>query len=125
MNYDKYGEIINGKETYYYIAKALSENKTVGIGWSDQNGTHLDIIFKCGITKYGHFQRGIKSDDLFIFIIGHGAYGFDVYGNEIEPGYLGQKMNGISLEALTELINKINVYLKNFKDLDDNLGLDI
>lgn len=32
MNYDKYGEVINGKGTYKEIAKLLEENNTVGIG---------------------------------------------------------------------------------------------
>lgn len=55
MNKDKYGEIINGIDTYSEIAKQLLLNKSVGIGWTDEDSTHFDIIFTLGIKKYGLF----------------------------------------------------------------------
>lgn len=45
MNYNKYNEVINGKETYKKIAKELLFRETIGIGWTDGESTHLDIIF--------------------------------------------------------------------------------
>ena len=63
MNFDKYNEVINGEITYKKIASDLLKLFSVGIGWTDENGTHLDIIFKLGIdTKYGDFQRGIRKN---------------------------------------------------------------
>lgn len=63
MNKNRYGEVINGKETYKEIAKLLKDGKTVGIGWTDMLGTHLDIIFKLGLDiKKGYFQRGLKEN---------------------------------------------------------------
>lgn len=44
MNYNKYNEVINGTETYKRIATGLLDNKTIGIGWTDEDSTHLDII---------------------------------------------------------------------------------
>ena len=67
MNKNRYGEVINGKETYEKIAKLLKDGKTVGIGWTDELDTHLDIIFKLGLdAKSGNFQRGIKSNYLLV-----------------------------------------------------------
>lgn len=44
MNFDKYNEVINGEITYKKIASDLLKLFSVGIGWTDENGTHLDII---------------------------------------------------------------------------------
>jgi hypothetical protein len=77
MNYNKYNEVINGTETYKGIATGLLDNKTIGIGWTDEDSTHLDIIFKLGLNmKCGCFQRGIKANYLFVSIIDHTSYGF-------------------------------------------------
>ena len=45
MNVDEYGEVINGKDTYFEIAKHLMKGESVGIGWTDEDSTHFDIIF--------------------------------------------------------------------------------
>ena len=50
MNYNEYREVINGEETYKGIAQRLKENKLVGIGWTDSECTHLDILFKLAIA---------------------------------------------------------------------------
>lgn len=66
MNINKYGEVINGKETYKVIADTIRAGGTIGIGWTDGIYTHLDVIFKLGLdTKCGVFQRGNKNQ-LFI-----------------------------------------------------------
>ena len=107
MNKDKYGEIINGKETYGKIAKLLKDDKTVGIGWTDELDTHLDIIFKLGLdAKSGNFQRGIKSNYLFVGIIDHTCYGF--MPDTIKDGtYIQEKLN-MNNETGDELANLIN-----------------
>lgn len=115
MNQDIYNEVINGTQTFQILAKKLSEGQTVGIGWTDEDNTHLDIIFKCGLdTKCGNFQRGIRQNYLFVSIIDHTSYGF--VPDSIKKGsYIQEKlrMNNSCGDKLKELINGIIKELNN------------
>ncbi len=118
MNKDKYGEIINGIDTYSEIAKQLLLNKSVGIGWTDEDSTHFDIIFTLGIAKYGLFQRGIKANDLFVSIIDWSCYGFNA--DTIKKGtYIQEKLRLGNYEKLgekvKELVNGVIEYLNKEK----------
>lgn len=67
MNYDKYGEVINGDDTYKTIVENLYDEDNVMIGWTDQKYDHRDIFFSLENTRrYGELQRGIKPTDLFV-----------------------------------------------------------
>lgn len=109
MNYDNYCEVINGTGTYCYIANKLKEGETIGIGWTDEDKTHLDIIFKLGLNyKFGIFQRGIRSNYLFVSIIDYTSYAF--VPDAIKEGtYIQSKlrMNNTCGDKLAELINGI------------------
>ena len=110
MNVDEYGEVINGEDTYREIAKNLMEDESVGIGWTDEDSTHFDIIFTLGIAKYGLFQGGIKADDLFVSIIGWSSYGFRTDDIKL-GGYIQEKLRlsnyDITGEKVKELINGV------------------
>ena len=110
MNVDEYGEVINGKDTYFEIAKNLMEGESVGIGWTDEDSTHFDIIFTLGIKKYGMFQGGIKANDLFVSIIGWSSYGFRTDDIKL-GGYIQEKLRlsnyDITGEKVKELINGV------------------
>lgn len=110
MNINKYGEVINSKDTYFEIAKQLIKGESVGIGWTDEYSTHFDIIFTLGINKYGLFQRGIKFDDLFVSIIGWSSYGFKTDGVKL-GGYIQEKLRlsdyDITGEKVKELVNGV------------------
>ena len=114
MNIDKYGEIINGELTYKQIAELLKSGDTVGIGWTDEAYTHLDIVFKLGIEKFGNFQRGIRANYLFVSIISFTSYAFSIE-NEKLGGYIQEKlqMNNDCGDKLKELINGIIKELNN------------
>ena len=109
MNNNKYGEIINGDRTYQEISRRLLNGETVGIGWTDEDFTHFDIIFKLGLDfKVGDFQRGIRREYLFVGIIGHTFYGFRT--DSIKEGnYIQEKleMNNSCGDKVAELINGI------------------
>lgn len=110
MNENNYGEVINGNDTYKFIADSLRKGKTVGIGWTDEMATHLDIIFKLGIDiKCGNFQRGIKTDYLFVSIIDYSSYGFCIKNGIKFGGYIQEKMRMQNEcgNKLAELINGI------------------
>lgn len=109
MNFNKYGEVINGEMTYKYIAKRLLQGESVGIGWTDEDSTHLDLIFKLGLDgKSGDFQRGIQSNYLFVSIIDHISYAFKPDTIKL-GGYIQEKlrMNNECGDKLAELINGI------------------
>ena len=108
MNYNEYREVINGEETYKGIAQRLKKNKLVGIGWTDSECTHLDILFKLGFDKFGDFQRGIRANYLVVSIIDHTSYAFSP--DDIKLGtYIQEKLrfNNSCGDKIAELINGI------------------
>ena len=108
MNYNKYGEVINGKYTCYGIANELKEGDSVGIGWTDEESTHLDIIFTLGINKAGCFQRGIQSNYLFVSIIDYTSFGFNASTIK-DNSYIKEKirMDNECGDKVADLINGI------------------
>ena len=110
MNKNGYGEIINGKSTYKMIADLLSIGETIGIGWTDELDTHLDIIFKLGLdVKEGYFQRGLRENYLYVSVISFTSFGFCVENGIKIGGYIQEKlkMNNKCGDKLAELINGI------------------
>lgn len=110
MNIDDYGEIINGPYTYKGIANRLKEGESVIIGWTDEEYTHLDLLFNFKTYKEGMLQRGLRGNELFVSIIGLSVFGFDVKDREIHEGYISQKLNihgEPTVSKLAELINGI------------------
>lgn len=110
MNTNNYDEVINGKDTYKIIADTIRKGETVGIGWTDEICTHFDIIFKLGLdTKCGNFQRGIRSNYLFVSIIDYTSYGFCIENGVKLGGYIQEKlrMQNECGDKLAELINGI------------------
>jgi hypothetical protein len=115
MNKDNYSEIINGEDTYREIANHLKEGKSVFIGWTDNEMTHYDILFTYKeVISEGCHQRGMRAGDLFVSIIGIGAFGFNL--GEKAPGYIAEKLfhgrYDETVDKITELINKIGAQLK-------------
>lgn len=109
LELNMYGEVENSKKNYKDIASILSKNRTIGIGWTDGKDLHFDILFKYGLDyKIGTFQRGIRSDYLFISIIGWTSYGFRADSLK-DSSYIIEKLgiDGKAGEKLAELINGI------------------
>ena len=112
MKQDIYGEIINDVKTYKDIANNLKDGSNVIIGWTDEEYTHLDILFSFRAYKdmKNYLQRGIRGNELFVSIIGLGSFGFDANANEKEPGYIAGKLNltgKSTVEKFGELVNGI------------------
>ena len=114
MNYDEYGEVINGELTYKGIAEELAGNAVI-VGWSDGNGMHFDILFTLHASRYGNqIQGGIKPpSDLFVSIMGWGAFAFEIDEADTHPGYYEEKLGNLASfgeatsGALAELINGV------------------
>ncbi len=109
MNINEFNEAVNGKNTYVEIANKLNQGQSVIIGWTDEKSTHLDILFSYRVCKgsYNYLQRGLRGNELFVSIIGFGAFGFDVDIHDVAPGYVEEKLNIRGVSKLAELINEI------------------
>lgn len=112
MNIDNYGEIINGSYTYKEIEIRLKERESVIIGWTDEEYTHLDLLFNYKTYKEGMLQRGLRGNELFVSIISLGAFGFDVKNREIHSGYISEKLNIHGEPTITKLAELINGIIK-------------
>lgn len=110
MNTNEYFEVINGQGTYSYIASVLKDGRAIMIGWTDQEYTHYDIMFKLGVVGEGGYQRGIKNSDLIVAIMSIGAFGFKT-DDKKHPTYVAEKLFNSrcdsSVEKVTELMNGI------------------
>lgn len=111
MKMTEYGEVINCKKTYETIAFVLKSENSILIGWTDEEHTHYDILFTYKAMKHpsNYVQHGLRWNDLFVSIIGRGAFGFKTH-REKSASYIGEKLNlGVNetTEKLTELINGV------------------
>ena len=113
MDTDNYGEIINSEKTFKHIAMRLKTGKSIIIGWADQEGTHYDVLFTGGAYKQegNYLQRGLRGNELFVSVMSHGAFGFNLDG-EKSSGYIAEKLHfgcwsNITMEKLSELINGV------------------
>ena len=113
MNFDEYGEVINGKETYLEIANDLLNEKSCIIGWSDQEYDHRDILFTYRPKCYGNLQRGLRWCYLYVSIMDHSSMGFLIErktDNRKHNSYLKEKLrlhDNECDEKICELINGV------------------
>lgn len=118
LDFDSYGEVINTENTYKAIANELVNGDSVLIGWTDQEGTHVDILFCFDVNKapINTVQGGISANDLFISIMRRGAFAFDI-SMESHHGYYAEKLNlegwGSTVEKLAELFNAVRKEIYN------------
>lgn len=112
MTYDEYGDVTNSEDTYKAIAEELGGN-AVTIGWTDQNSTHLDILFTYKSLWYGgNIQGGIRPrGDLFVSIMRVGSFAFDIKNTDTHWSYYSEKLGyntgEITGKALADLINGV------------------
>lgn len=127
VNIDEFKEVINGNKTYNTIANSISEFSSAIIGWTDRAGTHLDILF-CYMPGYispAQLQRGIRGNELFISIIGTGAFGFKLSQEKLASGYIAEKL-GIQnfgedlINAFAELVNNVKSKLYELESAADD-----
>ncbi len=119
MKLDEYGEVLNSPETFESIAVILQQVGSCLIGWTDEEGTHFDILFTWrvgNVPSFGTLQGGVKGSDLFISIMRIGSFGFELKNSDTDGGYYEEKlvrnMNlGSTREAIAELINGVKKYL--------------
>jgi len=114
MNMDIYGEVINGEDTYYTIAKNLLDTGKCIIGWTDQEYDHRDIMFVYKPTYLGGtLQRGLRPYYLYVSIMSFSCMGFLIEkntDNRKDNGYIMEKLqlhNNHCDRAICDLINGV------------------
>ena len=113
MNIDKYGEIINGIDTYENVAKTLYEEGKCIIGWTDQEYDHRDIMFTYKPKQYGTLQRGLRWYYLYVSIMSLSCMGFLIESNadnRKDNGYIREKLRlneNHCDDAICDLINGV------------------
>lgn len=113
MNFDEYGEVINGEDTFSTIAQQLISHGSCIIGWTDQGCDHRDILFTYKPHKYGNLQRGFHWCYLYVSIMDITSYGFLIEcktDNKKHPSYLKEKLrlhNNDCDDKICELINGV------------------
>lgn len=114
-------EVTNNKKLYQDITYKLAFHGACLIGWSDERGTHLDILFStiAPFKSLGECRRGIRASYLFVSVMGVGAFGFDVSDHKTHPSYYSEKLNlGWSSQEVADLINGVKKSLSEFKLAD-------
>lgn len=111
-DFDPWREVVNGPATFEVIASELRSRGRCIVGWTDGHGSHHDVLFTQTPPQYGSLHNGnIGPRDLFVSVLGCGAFGFDVVKTEPRhPNYVAEKLNqekGLTAEALADLINGV------------------
>lgn len=117
MKYDAYAEVINSVESYLTIGKTLHESGVCVIGWTDEMGTHHDILFAVRVPQFGQLQGGQSGmGSLFVTILRRsGGFGFsnDNLMRALYPTYVAEKLglpeHGSTTEKITQLINGVRM----------------
>lgn len=123
MDFDKYGEVINGNETYKTIANELKKHGSCIIGWTDQGCDHRDILFTWRPTHLGGvLQRGLRWTYLFISIMDCSCMGFLIErrtDNTKHPEYIKEKLHlndNCCDNKICDLVNGVIHELDNFEE---------
>jgi hypothetical protein len=108
---DEWREVINGPNTYKWIVNALKCDGSAIIGWTDEQGTHFDILFSVPVMCNGNLQGGLNpGGDLFVSLMRIGAFSFDTRPGETHHHYIAEKLGlspSVTTEALAQLINNV------------------
>ena len=121
MNFDKYGEVINGEQTFKKIANELITTGKCIIGWTDERYDHRDILFTYKPTHLGgQLQRGLKWCYLYVSIIGLCSMGFLIENdcdNKKYNGYILEKLNLSENDCDIKICDLINGVINEIDNL--------
>lgn len=97
------------------IVAALLDRGSIFINIQiEEEYSQYDVLFVYKPNNFGTHQRGITDRDLFIGVVGFGAYGFNVNGSDTYPSYYKEKL-GVSSDFLTSLFNEVRRRLNEIK----------
>lgn len=124
--------VVNSKGTYENIAEYLYDSSTAIFGWTNislYNEVSLTILINYVPVKICHSRltKEVERANLFVSIIGFGAYGFNLSNKKLEPSYIADKLNiqqintpSVNYEddlitQIADLINNVKLMLYNIE----------
>lgn len=110
---DEYGLALIRPETGVGIADMLHDCYGVLIGLTDEEGTHMDLLFMWSPESVGYNQQGFRDGYLFVTFFGFGGFGFQV-GTESDVTYICEKL-GYSRYDRTTTAQKIASLINNVR----------
>ena len=114
---DVFDEAENCKELYRGICSELLTSGSILIGWTDEEMSHYDILFNIKVATIPNnsatFQGGIRSGNLFVSVMGKGAFSFSINNTKLDETHVAEKLNIMSNDRLAELLTEIKRELMN------------
>lgn len=114
IDMDEENLVINGDKTYKFIKENITEHGSVLISWTDEIGTHFDILFtyKPECLDWSSVQGGIKAYYLFVSIMRYSSFAFNTENSDKTADYILDKFQmpesvRPTAEKLAELINGV------------------
>jgi hypothetical protein len=114
---DEYGEVFNSPDNFKAMAKVLEQHGSLVIGWTDEAGSHLDILLVLQPIQVGVLQGGQSAHwDLFVSVLRTGSgFGFKIdVAEPSHPNYVSEKLQinaGSTTDKLAELVNGVRELL--------------
>lgn len=113
FDHNEWGEVITGITTIAALYTLLKYKGSAFIGWTDEAGSHYDILFTLRPTTFGaNIQGGLRPQhDLIVSIMRVGSFGFHIDGIKgppMAPSYIGEKLFLNGKEAREKLADIIN-----------------
>lgn len=108
---------VNGEDTYSWIAKSIKRNGRCLVGWSENGKDGNDILFtfdRQGIVRIGRVTPGLNPRNLFISVIGRGAFTVEMNNLATSPSLIARVMSIPSntfAEKLAQLVAEVKVRL--------------
>lgn len=89
------------------IVASLKQNSSVFMNFQiEEEYSQYDVLFSYNFEDYGMHQRGIKTGDLLIGIVGFGTYGFNINIPDTDPSYYAEKL-GVRSNFLSMVFNEV------------------
>ena len=115
---DELGQAHNGENTYRYISAVLKSGKSCLLTWANpRKKVSLVMLFTLlpVVPKDNLLRLGINSTDLFVSVMGKGAWSFRLEGTNINKNYLAEKLGLRYAGIENDLFNLINGIRNNIK----------
>lgn len=109
--------VINGEDTYNWIARSLKRNGRCLVGWSEDGKESNDILFtfdRQGIVRIGRANPGVNPKNLFVSVLGRGSFTVEMNNLVTSPSFIGNSMSVPSnsfADKIAQLVAEVKVRL--------------
>lgn len=109
--------VINGEDTYNWIARSIKRNGRCLVGWSEDGKESNDILFtfdRQGIVRIGRANPGVNPKNLFVSVLGRGSFTVEMNNLVTSPSFIGNSMSVPSnsfADKIAQLVAEVKVRL--------------